>query len=1036
MAIVTTSQNLTSVSYAAGEIIEIRNGATLTINSTPATRPGTIQCITSGKLRIENASTTTPIVLELNDQTRDLRFESNGILEVRGAMMSLGSGTGSSQTFNFASLYSGVLTDITYVEIEQTAGSGDYIPWHIVEVSSAYYHIGRRNRGSITTEYDGEHNVLFYNSDTRVLTSGNGTNGKSIPSGCNIRIPNILITNQDWRSDVTLIHQIVSNGTPTGGTFTITVINRRTATTIGTTAAIAFNATAATIDAALEAVLGASTITSAGGPLPTAVTLTLAGAFALTPLAFVVNSSVTGGTDPVIFSLENNRDNLTLLDLSPSGTADCECVMLSRKIRQTYGAFNQIRFIRTGLSGDGVNLNSSTGTAELDHVSLTPNAYCVLVGHSISSISGQVILNKIVASTVATPSVSPPNTAVSFTITALANMIKMDDVRALVYKQRAALTDSAMTISKLPINLPINRLHCLGGELNFNDCTGNLLTGIRHNDYTGTTQETAFGAFGIAMANCSNMVFADIGKLGTGAPREHLLRADALSTNIEVVSGSYDGSDNTLGLLSPFGVGLKISNFILTNNRTGARFIGQPANFLGTNVEIRKVFGSMVGTNTTDVGQGASYDTVPSTIDDFNEVNASIRDFVGGNFTNYGTTPTTGHVTFGAFSSGASMTVTGAAYTSQTGNVTMPNNGDAFIAEIPFSMHAVTSFDNASPRYFLQGADVFTNVYVIINQGSINGGTFTLTFYDSTDTLVGTTAAIAWNASAATVDTAVEGIIGVLDCTVAGSLANGYVITLTGTGNVGRFTVDGSGLTGGTEPGVAYAFGRARLLAAETNMGANFTFEYEVRNGDETTWAGTWTALTGANLSTAISGLTGYNANTNGFDMRIRVTTTNADPYRNVQQISMPTTINPSAWTVDDSSIIFQGPAGTDVVKIVRFSDDAVLYTFTGSGTKTFTMGANYDAEVYLVRENSGSIVLMQTLPVTFNLKFGGNGTFPLFYGAEIQLAQNSDITAIKNIVDTYLNASISSRASTSDLTVVNEGVKKASLLIPHTVNI
>jgi hypothetical protein len=46
MAIVTTSQNLTAVSYAQGEIIEIRSGATLTVSATPATLPGTIQCIT------------------------------------------------------------------------------------------------------------------------------------------------------------------------------------------------------------------------------------------------------------------------------------------------------------------------------------------------------------------------------------------------------------------------------------------------------------------------------------------------------------------------------------------------------------------------------------------------------------------------------------------------------------------------------------------------------------------------------------------------------------------------------------------------------------------------------------------------------------------------------------------------------------------------------------------------------------------------------------------------------------------------------
>jgi hypothetical protein len=569
-----------------------------------------------------------------------------------------------------------------------------------------------------------------------------------------------------------------------------------------------------------------------------------------------------------------------------------------------------------------------------------------------------------------------------------------------------------MNFTSLPTNLPINRLHCLGGELNFINCIGNLVVGLRHNDYTAPTQQTAFAVLGIVFTNCINMTFSDIGKLGTGAPRNAFMSADAQTTNIQVLSGSYDGSNNMLGILAPSCVGFKISNFTTSNHRSGTIYLDQPSTFLGTNIELRKTLATMSGTNTTDSGQDAIYDIVPSSIADFNEVNASVNNFVGGNFADYGTTPTTGHVTFGAFGAGTGMTTTGTAFTSQTGNVTMPTGGDTFIAEIPFAMHAVTSFNNVSPSYFLQGADVFTNVYVIINEGGVTGGTFTLTFYDSTNTLIGTTAAIAWNASTTTVDTAVEGIIGALDCTVSGSLAAGFVITLTGTGNVGRFTVDGASLTGGTEPGVAYAFGRARLLAAETDMGANFTFEYEVRKGEDTSWPGTWTALTGANLSTALSGLTGYNANTNGFDMRIRVTANNNDPYRNVQQISMPTTIAPSSWTVDDSSITFQGPNPTDVIKIMRFSDNTALYTFTGSGEKTFTMGANYDTEVYLRREDSGGTVLMRTLPVTFNLKFGGNGTFALFYGAEIQLAQNSDVTLIKDKVDLYLDATVSSRAT------------------------
>jgi hypothetical protein len=78
----------------------------------------------------------------MEDMNRDLVFQSNGIMEVRGAMMELGTGTGSTQTFDFNTLYSGLLTDITYVEVETNPPFAlPYIPWHIVEIAPKYYHI-------------------------------------------------------------------------------------------------------------------------------------------------------------------------------------------------------------------------------------------------------------------------------------------------------------------------------------------------------------------------------------------------------------------------------------------------------------------------------------------------------------------------------------------------------------------------------------------------------------------------------------------------------------------------------------------------------------------------------------------------------------------------------------------------------------------------------------------------------------------------------------------------------------------------------
>jgi hypothetical protein len=108
----------------------------------------------------------------------------------------------------------------------------------------------------------------------------------------------------------------------------------------------------------------------------------------------------------------------------------------------------------------------------------------------------------------------------------------------------------------------------------------------------------------------------------------------------------------------------------------------------------------------------------------------------------------------------------------------------------------------------------------------------------------------------------------------------------------------------------------------------------------------------------------------------------------------------------------------------MRFSDDAVLYTFTGAGEKSFTVGANFDTEVYFRRETSTGTVLMRTLPATQRVNFGNNGFVALFYGAEVQLAQSSEVLSIKAAVDAYLDVAVSTRLAAASYTAPdNAGV-------------
>ncbi|MET3995042.1 hypothetical protein ABID65_006708 [Bradyrhizobium sp. S3.9.2] len=93
------------------------------------------------------------------------------------------------------------------------------------------------------------------------------------------------------------VQTVTITGTPTGGTFTLTSDGQ-------TTAAIAFNATAAQVQTALQALtrIGANNIDVTGGPLPgVAVAIRFKDALAAKPIALMTaTGALTGGTAPAV----------------------------------------------------------------------------------------------------------------------------------------------------------------------------------------------------------------------------------------------------------------------------------------------------------------------------------------------------------------------------------------------------------------------------------------------------------------------------------------------------------------------------------------------------------------------------------------------------------------------------------------------------------------------------------------------------------------------------------------------------------------
>lgn len=90
---------------------------------------------------------------------------------------------------------------------------------------------------------------------------------------------------------------VTITGSPTGGTFTLTFSGQ-------TTAAIAYNATAAAVQSALEALsnINVGDVACTGGPLPgTLVTVTFGGQYlGVNVAAMTATGSLTGGSSPAV----------------------------------------------------------------------------------------------------------------------------------------------------------------------------------------------------------------------------------------------------------------------------------------------------------------------------------------------------------------------------------------------------------------------------------------------------------------------------------------------------------------------------------------------------------------------------------------------------------------------------------------------------------------------------------------------------------------------------------------------------------------
>lgn len=134
--------------------------------------------------------------------------------------------------------------------------------------------------------------------DTSAFTSGTHYPNGYFPSG----LPLARITSSGkygpYAGRTSEVQTVTITGTPTGGTYTLTFDGE-------TTAAIAFDAAASAVQAALEALSNVvpGDVTATGGPHPgTPVVVTFGGSYlgANVPQMTAASGSLTGGTTPTV----------------------------------------------------------------------------------------------------------------------------------------------------------------------------------------------------------------------------------------------------------------------------------------------------------------------------------------------------------------------------------------------------------------------------------------------------------------------------------------------------------------------------------------------------------------------------------------------------------------------------------------------------------------------------------------------------------------------------------------------------------------
>lgn len=951
------------VSYAENDTININTNAKLTITSNTKVPLGIFSALDRGTVEITNTSTSNLLTVtkSMYAHTNFDYFTAQSTWRIKGDYIQIGTGDNSAgQTINL----SGYNIDIpSCVEVETSAGSGVYRQVYISidsfnDLSEGLYlptEPENWGTGSYSDNTFFQGNICWYDTTTKLLRFGDGVNGNKVPTGNKIRMPNIYINQQR--------------------AYTYAAAD---ATAVGTTLQILdsslFGAATGNIHCKNEGITFSAK--------PTATSLTIARGARQT-----VASSITKGDKVWLHFIMAASGNYRQLRITTDagGKLDFDTVQFGNY--GLYYIYNP-RFVslkNVGAIGQ-IWPQYSPGDVSMDNVISHHYHY---FGQSVmygGGIKLAAVLGKVNLKNVYSSSWGENSTAAAPALNYIAGVPKLESV----YGVYSAATPGAGVVpyglqviksSFIDPTKQFENISTIGGnsiqycQMNFRD----MSFGMRPNQNP------------FVMMNCTADDTTDtftITSYSSGSQKPYT------GCQVRLYSGT-----------APTGIAAATYYYMIRLSDTQFKLATTYYNAkVGTPIDITTNGASLKFYTAHDVNYGVIASGDSSTYSKIRQIGASCYsyalygDYASSNMSFYDVILDGQEwAQYWVYYTGSNLTVANASFgkmqnANTRGTTTHGQNGGVAVA-------------TASGVYF-------DNVRTTWGTAPLTGSTYGMTYASKYDVQMVTVPSMYWHTSSAVVNNASDAgpIYNLLDDPAT-----------TGKLNIGGFSLNAS-RSGVLTTGTAYLDNAGHIVLPTTGDTAVITAQIPIKgitsfkNVTPTiqatnptylsytfrikTTTGAWSAsanLDATNLSTAISGLSGYSSNT-GFLLEVTATAINTSATTRLDFIRLATNTDTN-YKAYDAYLYPAGANPTDVVECRKLSDNTLIGQTTGNNKLELSASDYFGIQAYLVRKTAGSIEINRTQNTPFTIKFGNNGTINLYSGDQIQLAQNPDVTEIKTAV-------------------------------------